>query len=147
VFFAFRVMVGVGLLLLAIVAIGLWLRWRGRLFTTPWFLALCQYAAPLGFVAVVAGWVTTEVGRQPWVVYGQMRTAAAVSPTLSGPDVAASLAIYVVVYLLVFGGGLRILLRLIKAGPAELVAVPEPQPTARPARPLSAASGSGEGAP
>ncbi len=148
VFFAFRAMVGVGLLLLAIVALGNWLRWRGRLFTTPWFLALCQYAAPLGFVAVIAGWVTTEVGRQPWVVYGQMRTAQAVSPTLTGADVAVSLAIYVVVYLVVFGGGLRILLRLIKAGPGpQLAAAPQPGPAARPARPLSVAATRGEDTP
>jgi cytochrome d ubiquinol oxidase subunit I len=146
VFFAFRAMVGVGLLLLAIVALGGWLRWRGRLFTTPWFLALCQYAAPLGFVAVIAGWVTTEAGRQPWVVYGLMRTRDAVSPTLTGGDVAISLAVYVIVYLLVFGSGLRLLLRLIKTGPASQV-TEEPEPTARPARPLSAATGSQEGSP
>jgi hypothetical protein len=87
VFFAFRVMVGVGMLLLLIVVLGGWLRARGRLFTTPWFLALCQYAAPLGFVAVIAGWVTDRGGRQPWVIYGLMRTRDAVSPTLTGGDV------------------------------------------------------------
>jgi cytochrome d ubiquinol oxidase subunit I len=146
VFFAFRIMVGVGLLLLAIVALGGWLRWRGRLFTSPWFLALCQYAGPLGFVAVIAGWVTTEAGRQPWVVYGLMRTRDAVSPTLSGGDVALSLALYVVVYLLVYGGGLRIMLRLIKAGPAPQP-VTGPQGAARPARPLSAAGDGVEGVP
>lgn len=153
VFFAFRTMVGVGLLLLLIVVLGGWLRWRGRLFTTPWFLALCQYAAPLGFVAVIAGWVTTEAGRQPWVVYGLMRTRDAVSPTLTGGDVALSLAIYILVYLVVFGGGLRILLRLIKAGSPSHEAGPaaESEAVARPARPLSAAGSGvptgGEGTP
>ena len=69
-------MVGIGLLMLAVVVLRRWLRWRGRLFDTP--LASCASAsslAPLGFVAVIAGWITTEVGRQPWTVYGLMRTA------------------------------------------------------------------------
>jgi cytochrome d ubiquinol oxidase subunit I len=137
--------VGVGLLLLLIVVLGGWLRSRGRLFTSPWYLVLCQYAGPLGFVAVIAGWVTTEAGRQPWVIYNVLRTHDAVSPTLTGGVVAFSLAAYVLVYLLVFGGGLRILLRLIKAGPA---APPPAAPEARPARPLSAAGAEAtEGAP
>ncbi len=138
VFFAFRVMVGIGVLMLALVAVGQWLRLRRRLFDRPWFLRLLQYSAPIGFVAVIAGWITTEAGRQPWVVYGLMRTRDAVSPSITGGDVAISLAIYVAVYLLVFGAGLRLLLRLIAAGPA--VAAEEPSPSARPARPISAAT-------
>ncbi len=73
-FFAFRIMVGLGLLMLALVAAGLWLRLRGRLTTLTGILRLCQWAAPIGFVAVIAGWTTTEVGRQPWTVYGVLRT-------------------------------------------------------------------------
>ena len=68
-------MVGIGFLMLGVVALGWWLRWRGRLFETGWFLRICQWAAPLGFVAVLAGWTVTEVGRQPWTVYGLLRTA------------------------------------------------------------------------
>ena len=75
VFFAFRLMVAIGLAMLGIVALGLWLLWRGRLFATDWFLRICQWAAPLGFLAVLAGWTVTEVGRQPWTVYGLLRTA------------------------------------------------------------------------
>jgi len=67
-FFAFRVMVGCGLVMLGLVLLGGWLRWRGRLYDTPLFLRLLQTAAPLGFVAVIAGWCVTEVGRQPWTV-------------------------------------------------------------------------------
>ena len=75
VYFAFRIMVGIGLLMVAIVATGLLLMARGRLDQTRWYLRLCQFAACLGFIAVIAGWTTTEVGRQPWTIYGLMRTA------------------------------------------------------------------------
>jgi len=73
--------------------------------------------APLGFAAVIAGWITTEVGRQPWVVYGLLRTADAVTPSLSSGDVAVSLAVYVVVYLVVYPVTLYYLLSLMRAGP------------------------------
>ncbi|MGA7811071.1 cytochrome ubiquinol oxidase subunit I, partial [Bradyrhizobium sp.] len=82
-FFAFRIMVGCAMLMLAIVLLGGWLRWRGRLTDTPLFLLLCELAAPIGFIAVIAGWTVTEVGRQPWTVYGLLRTAASVSPSLT----------------------------------------------------------------
>jgi cytochrome d ubiquinol oxidase subunit I len=118
VFWAFRVMVGVGVVMLAIVALSLWLRRRGELFTARWFQTLCLWAAPIGFIAVLAGWTVTETGRQPWVVYGMLRTADAVSPSLTGLDVAISLAVYVLVYLFVFGMGLVLLLRLMRAVPA-----------------------------
>ena len=90
-FFAFRIMVGVGLLMLALVAVGLWLRLRSALYNSDWFLKALKWATPLGFVAVVAGWTTTEVGRQPWTVYGVMRTAQSVTPSLTGVDVLLSL--------------------------------------------------------
>ena len=118
VFWAFRIMVGAGLVMLAIVGLSLWLRGRHALFTTRWFQTICLYAAPVGFVAVLAGWTVTETGRQPWVVYGMLRTADAVSPSLTGMDVAISLAIYVVVYCFVFGAGLILLLRLMRTVPA-----------------------------
>ena len=89
-FFAFRIMVGCGLLMLAVVLLGGWLRWRGRLDDTPLFLQLCQLVAPIGFIAVIAGWIVTEVGRQPWTVYGLLRTADSVSPSLTGLDVLIS---------------------------------------------------------
>ncbi|MGO9421654.1 cytochrome ubiquinol oxidase subunit I [Roseiarcus sp.] len=97
VFFAFRIMAGVGVALLAIALIGAALRARGRLFDTRWFLVLSMAATPLGFVAVLAGWTTTEAGRQPWVVYGLLRTADAVAP-VTADAVTLSLAVFVVVY-------------------------------------------------
>ena len=112
-------MVGAGLGMLGLVGVGLWLRARRTLFTTPWFQRLCLWASPIGFVAVLAGWTVTETGRQPWVIYGLLRTRDAVSPSLTGFDVALSLAIYIVVYLFVFGFGLALLLRLMRTIPIE----------------------------
>ena len=116
-FFAFRAMVGCTLLMLGVVVVGGWLRWRGGLFEMPTFLKICQLAMPLGFVAVIAGWVTTEVGRQPWTVYGLLRTAQSVSPSLTSFDVAVSLAGYVLVYLLIYPTGLLLMLRMVRNGP------------------------------
>ncbi|HEX2114662.1 MAG TPA: cytochrome ubiquinol oxidase subunit I, partial [Alphaproteobacteria bacterium] len=113
VFFAFRIMVGIGFAMLAIVVVGWILHFRRRLFTSAWFLRLCQVTMPLGFIAILAGWVTTEVGRQPWTVYGLMRTAQSVTPSLTGFDVALSLLLYVVVYLLVYPVALMFIVRLV----------------------------------
>jgi cytochrome bd ubiquinol oxidase subunit I len=99
------------------VLLGGWLRWRGRLYDTPLFLGLAQFAAPLGFVAVIAGWCVTEVGRQPWTVYGLLRTAQSVSPSLTTYDVAISLAGYMLVYLLIYPWGLLLMLRSVRKGP------------------------------
>lgn len=74
-FFSFRIMVGIGLVMLLTILMGLWLRFRKRLYVTNWYLSLCQYLMPAGFVAVLAGWVTTEVDRQPWTVYGLLPNA------------------------------------------------------------------------
>lgn len=117
-FFAFRIMVGCGLVMLGIVLLGGWLRWRRRLVETSWFLLMCLLASPIGFFAVIAGWAVTEVGRQPWTVYGLLRTAQSVSPSLSGRDVAISLAAYMTVYLIMYPAGLLLMLRIIRAGPA-----------------------------
>jgi cytochrome d ubiquinol oxidase subunit I len=116
-FFAFRTMVGLGLLMLAIVLAGAGLRFGGRLWRSVWFLRACQWAAPIGFLAVLAGWTTTETGRQPWTVYGLMRTADSVTPSLSTADVAISFAGYAAVYLLMFPAGFLIMRRLVRAGP------------------------------
>jgi cytochrome d ubiquinol oxidase subunit I len=119
-FFAFRIMVAIGLLMLALVAVSWWLRARGRLFTAAWFLRACAWFAPLGFVAVIAGWVTTEVGRQPWTVYGVLRTAQSVTPSLTAFDVAVSLIGYACVYLVIYPTGLLLMARMVRAGPGEL---------------------------
>ncbi len=116
VFWAFRVMVGLGL---AMIGLGLWgafLAWRGGLAHAKWFLRACVAMGPAGFVAVVSGWVVAEVGRQPYVVYGVLRTADAVSPVTRG-EVSASLLAFMAVYALVFSVGALYILRLIEGGP------------------------------
>jgi cytochrome bd ubiquinol oxidase subunit I len=117
-FFAFRIMVGCAILMLAIVIYGNWLRWKGRLDLSPAFLTTCQYTMPIGFVAVIAGWMVTEVGRQPWTVYGHLRTADSVSPSLTGGNVATSLLAYVAVYLLIYPVGIILMGRIVRRGPA-----------------------------
>jgi len=113
VFWSFRIMVALGLLMIALGAWGLYARLRGRLYVAPALHRAALVMGPTGFLAVLAGWITTEVGRQPWVVYGHMRTAEAVS-AIAAPAVAASLAAFVVVYLVVFGAGTVYLLRLMR---------------------------------
>jgi cytochrome d ubiquinol oxidase subunit I len=140
VYFAFRLMVGIGIVMLLTVYSGLWLWKRGTLFESPRYLRLCTWVAPIGFLAVLAGWTTTEVGRQPWVIYGLMRTADAVTPTLTSTDVMLSLAGYVLAYLVIFGSGYILLRRVVRMGP-QLEEAPshlEPQAMAR--RPLYAAT-------
>jgi len=117
IFWSFRIMVGIGLLMLLVVATANWLRWKGRLYDPAWFLRICEACLPLGFAAVIAGWVTTEVGRQPWVIYGLMRTSDAVTPSLTGVDVLASLIVYVAVYLVVYPVTLYYMVVLVRAGP------------------------------
>jgi cytochrome bd ubiquinol oxidase subunit I len=141
-FFAFRIMVGCAMLMLGIVLVGGWLRWRGRLTDTPLFLLLCQFALPIGFVAVIAGWAVTEVGRQPWTVYGLLRTAASVSPSLTGRDVVISLLSYMAVYLFMYPSGLFLMLRIVRAGPAEKDATIE---AGRPQAPVLAGAGVSQG--
>jgi cytochrome d ubiquinol oxidase subunit I len=116
--FGFRIMVGIGLLMFGMVVLSWWLRWRGRLFDSPLFLRASILVGPLGFVAVLAGWTTTEVGRQPWIVYGLMRTADAVSPSLTGWDVLMSLLFYVAVYLIIFPAGFLVMARIVRKGPS-----------------------------
>lgn len=116
VFWSFRVMVGVGLAILALGMASLWVRLRGRLYDARWLLRLAVGMGPLGFVAVLAGWVTTEVGRQPYAIYGLLRTSEAASP-LAAPAVAASLAAFGLVYFCVFGAGAYYLVRLMSVAP------------------------------
>jgi cytochrome d ubiquinol oxidase subunit I len=139
VFWSFRLMVGLGLLMLALAVLSLWLRRGGRIYETPWFLKLCIAMSPAGFVAILAGWVTTEVGRQPWVVYGLLRTVDAATPAVTAGAVATSLAAFVIVYGIIFPAGTLYMFRLIQAGP-DLGPPEEAWPaTGTPERPLSAA--------
>lgn len=140
-FFAFRVMVGIAVIMLVVVVTGQVLQVRGRLWDAAWFLRLCPWVAPLGFIAVVSGWVTTEVGRQPWTVYGLMRTADSVSPSLTGTDVVISLALYVVVYLIMFPTGIAFMAALARRGTQ--TQEPEIIESGRPTRPIEAAARAG----
>ena len=116
VFWAFRIMVGLGLLMLALGIASLWARFRGTLYSSRLLHRFALVMGPAGFVAVIAGWVTTEVGRQPYVIYGVMRTADAVSP-IEVPAIATSLLAFVFVYFAVFGAGTWYLLRLMAKPP------------------------------
>jgi len=138
-FFAFRIMVGIGVIMLFVTIAGQILKLRRRLWDSVWFLRLCQLVAPLGFVAVIAGWTTTEVGRQPWTVYGLLRTADSVSPSLTGPEVALSLAFYMVVYLIMFPTGIAFMAGLVRRGPQQN-APAEPVESGRPNRPFENAA-------
>lgn len=120
-FYAFRIMVGIGIVLIGLSVWGCWLWSRGRLEPSRRFLWIASKSWPLGFIAILAGWLVTEVGRQPWVVYGVLRTADAASP-VSGGAVATTLALFVVVYTIVFSAGIYYMNRLIVRGPQ-----PEPE--------------------
>jgi cytochrome d ubiquinol oxidase subunit I len=137
-FFAFRVMVGCAVLMLALVVLGGWLRWRGQLYASTLFLRLSELAGPIGFVAVIAGWFVTEVGRQPWTVYGLLRTAESVTPSLTSFDVAMSLASYVVVYLLIYPWGVFLMLRIVRKGPGRSDELASPIEGGRPQAPVMA---------
>ncbi|MGE0055045.1 MAG: cytochrome ubiquinol oxidase subunit I [Hyphomicrobium sp.] len=135
VFFAFRIMVGCGLLMIAIGLYGVWRLWRGQLFDKGWYLTSLTYCWPLGFIAILAGWWVTETGRQPYLVYGILRTADAVS-NVSFWAVLASLIMFVVVYTVVFSMGVLLINKLIEKGPeGRSLATEEGVPS----RPLSAA--------
>ncbi|MFK8985744.1 cytochrome ubiquinol oxidase subunit I [Acinetobacter seifertii] len=116
VFWSFRIMVGLGMLMLLLALTGLWLRKTGMLYESKWFHRFALVMGPSGFIALLAGWFTTEVGRQPWVVYGVMRTKDALSP-VSAEQVGLTLIIFVLVYCIVFGIGIYYMLKLINKGP------------------------------
>jgi cytochrome bd ubiquinol oxidase subunit I len=118
VFFAFRIMVGCGVAMLGLALAGGYLRLRGRLYDTRWFQFACIVGVPLGFIATLAGWTVTEVGRQPYVVYGLLRTSDAVSP-IAGGAVVGSLALAVVLYNLLLLGFFWYGGRLVLRGPAD----------------------------
>jgi cytochrome bd ubiquinol oxidase subunit I len=135
-FFTFRIMVGMALIMLAVSWLGLALSWRGRLERARWFLWAAFASFPAGFVAVIAGWFTAEVGRQPWVVYGVLRTSNAVTPSLTTANVLVSLSAYVVVYAVIYAFGLFYIYRLLRDGPAD---EPESPDGVTPGRPMAVA--------
>ncbi|WP_281825666.1 cytochrome ubiquinol oxidase subunit I [Jannaschia rubra] len=116
VFWSFRIMVALGFAMLGIGLWSLWARWRGRLYDTPWLHRATLVMAPSGLIAVIAGWITTEVGRQPFTVYNMLRTVDSVAP-LAAPAVGASLVAFIVIYFAVFGAGTFYILRLMSRPP------------------------------
>jgi cytochrome d ubiquinol oxidase subunit I len=136
VFYAFRLMVLIGFCMIATGWVGAWLWRRGRLFDTAWFLRPAANVWWAGFVAVIAGWVVTESGRQPWVAYGILRTADAISP-VPGGSILTTLALFIVVYGIIFSMGIYYINRLIHQGPTGHAILPSGQGV--PSRPLSGA--------
>ncbi len=138
VFYAFRIMVGIGMLLILLGLVGAFLWWRKRVFETRWYLRFAGYAWPAGFIAILAGWVTTESGRQPYVAYGILRTADAISP-VAASTVMTSLIAFMVTYLAVFSIGVYYIRKLIKNGPKGAAIEPPTHDQALANRPLATA--------
>ena len=116
IFFTFRIMVGLGFLMATVGLVSLWLRRGGRLYRARWLQRIMVAMAPAGFIALLCGWITTEVGRQPYTVYGLLRTSDSLSP-IGLPGVATSLAFFVIVYFIVYSAGIGFLLRLMAQPP------------------------------
>ena len=124
VFWSFRIMVAMGFGMLLVGAWALVNRLRGKLYEAPWMHRAALLMGPSGFVAVLAGWVTTEVGRQPYTVYGLLRTSQSLSP-VEAPALASSLTLFIIVYFFVFGAGTFYILRLMNVVPGTTGPNPE----------------------
>ena len=138
VFWSFRVMVAIGLMMMAVALVAALLWWRGRLYDLRAFLRLLVCMAPAGFIAIIAGWYTAEIGRQPYVVYGLLRTAEVVAP-ISVQQVTASLAMFVAVYFAVFGSGVWYIFKAIQTGPIPVELPDHPALSHRPMAAFTAA--------
>lgn len=140
VFFAFRLMVYLGFAMLGLVALSLWLRKRRTLYESRWFLKLIILATPIGVIAIEAGWVTTEAGRQPWIIYGLLRTAEGVS-SFSTTTLWTSLVGLWSIYTLIFTIGAWLFFKLVSRPPMEKMpaeaADREGEQTQQPRRPFS----------
>ncbi len=115
-FWSFRIMVGMGFLMMGLGLFSLWNRWRGTLYESRLLHLFAMAMGPAGFIAVLAGWITTETGRQPFTVYGLLRTAESASP-LAAPAVGSSLIAFVIVYFAVFSAGVIYILRMMATPP------------------------------
>jgi cytochrome d ubiquinol oxidase subunit I len=125
VFYGFRTMYVIAIAMFTLAAVSLWLRWRGKLFSTRWFLIALVLMTPSGILATLGGWYTAEIGRQPFVIYGLLRTVDAVSPVPAG-TLLSSLIAFVIIYSVFFIAFLFFVLRAIRRGPNELADVPAP---------------------
>src|ERR1700730_11211327 len=128
-------MVGCGLLMLALPGVGSSLNIRGRIEQSRLLLWLTFFSFPLPFIATLTGWFTAEVGRQPWVVYGVLRTADAMTPFLTTRAATISLIVFCAVYTFLFAFGTFYIHRLLRAGPAAHLVLPPA--SAVPNRPMS----------
>ncbi|MGK8437339.1 cytochrome ubiquinol oxidase subunit I [Ectopseudomonas hydrolytica] len=141
IFWTFRLMVMLGLLMILAGAWGLWLRARSKLYSSRPYLRFLLCMGPSGLIAILAGWVTTEMGRQPWVVYGYQRTVDAASP-LTTTQITISLVLFIVVYTILFGAGIAYMLKLVSLGPKSRESDPSLEggvgKMRTPARPMSA---------
>jgi len=135
VFWTFRIMVGLGFLMLGAGLLGLVLRAAGRLYDSRWFQRVMVAMIPSGFVAVIAGWYTTEIGRQPWMVQGILRTADAHSP-VGGGSVLLSVVLFVLIYAMLLGSAVYYIVKLIRIGP-EAPEADREETRKTPARPFS----------
>jgi cytochrome bd ubiquinol oxidase subunit I len=124
-FQTWHLMIGVGFLLAAIMVAGVYLLLRKRLEYSVWYLRVLTYAIPLPVLACILGWMTTEIGRQPWIVQGELRTVDAVSTTVGAGHVAATLSVFVVIYAVLFFAWLHVVRRIVRSGP-QYVTAPEP---------------------
>ncbi len=120
VFYGFRTMYVIAIAMFALASASLWLRWRGKLFSTRWFLIALAWMTPSGIFATLGGWYTAEIGRQPYVIYGLLRTADAVSPVPAG-TLLSSLIAFIVIYSIFFTAFLVFVIRAIRRGPNETV--------------------------
>lgn len=123
VFWSFRIMVATGMTMLLVGLISLFLRWRRRLYDAHLFHRMVILMGPSGFIAVLAGWITTEVGRQPFTVYGLLRTTESVAP-IEAPAVAASLVAFIVVYFVLFGAGTYYIIKMMNKLPGNIDELP-----------------------
>jgi cytochrome d ubiquinol oxidase subunit I len=146
VFFSFRIMVGIGFAMLGLGLWSLYLRWKGTLFSNRTFLTAAMLMTPSGFGAVLFGWFTAEIGRQPYVVYGHLRTADAVSP-IATEAVGTTLIIFIIVYAFVFGFGSYYLAKLLRRGPDPVEDIRGDDLGKKPKRPFSVPDEGLEGRP
>jgi cytochrome bd ubiquinol oxidase subunit I len=140
IFWTFRIMVAIGFLMLFVGLGFVFLTWRKQLFEARWFQWITVATTPIGFVAIIAGWFTTEIGRQPWMVQGLVRTADGVTPSLTTAGALTSLGAFLLTYAIIFTAGTYYILRLLQIGPRPSWEDLEPHAQAeagRPKRPLS----------
>ncbi|MBN1470970.1 MAG: cytochrome ubiquinol oxidase subunit I, partial [Syntrophaceae bacterium] len=119
VFQVYHIMVGAGMLLIALGLLGGYLLWRGKLYQNELYLFILPFLIPLPHIAHETGWIAAEVGRQPWIIYKLMKTSDAASVVVSAGEITFSLLMFLIVYLLLAVMFVKIYLRIVQKGPAE----------------------------